>query len=161
MELLEARSLPLRNYLMKYVVPSLTDAILDCCKIKVEDPVDFLVAAALLLDKLPLFRWAQAEGFSLSVRQAEHLLRNNQWVKRTVGRKAKDQSQQQRSRKNLLMFAAIFSTWRKGSKVPQLASGMFHDRNIPIATTSNLKQACMKTPWILWFAGISSETHPE
>lgn len=45
MELLEARSLPLRNYLMKYVVPSLTDAILDCCKIKVEDPVDFLVAA--------------------------------------------------------------------------------------------------------------------
>lgn len=44
-ELLEARSLPLRNYLMKYVVPSLTDAILDCCKIKVEDPVDFLVAA--------------------------------------------------------------------------------------------------------------------
>lgn len=43
MELVEARSLPLRNYLMKYVVPSLTDAILDCCKIKVEDPVDFLV----------------------------------------------------------------------------------------------------------------------
>lgn len=42
---MEARSLPLRNYLMKYVVPSLTDAILDCCKIKVEDPVDFLVAA--------------------------------------------------------------------------------------------------------------------
>lgn len=44
-ELLEARSLPLRNYLMKFVVPSLTDAILDCCKIKVEDPVDFLVPA--------------------------------------------------------------------------------------------------------------------
>lgn len=42
-ELLEARALPLRNYLMKYVMPSLTDAILDCCKIKVEDPVDFLV----------------------------------------------------------------------------------------------------------------------
>ncbi|XP_041815008.1 adenylate kinase 7-like [Chelmon rostratus] len=53
-ELLEARSLPLRNYLMKYVMPSLTEAMLDCCKIKPEDPVDFL---------------------------AEHLLRNNQQEK--------------------------------------------------------------------------------
>ncbi|KAM6906142.1 adenylate kinase 7-like [Lycodopsis pacificus] len=50
-ELLEAHSLPLRNYLMKHVMPSLTEAMLDCCKIKPEDPVDFL---------------------------AEHLLRNNQ-----------------------------------------------------------------------------------
>lgn len=50
-ELLEARCLPLRNYLMKYVMPSLTEAMLECCKIKPEDPVDFL---------------------------AEHLLRNNQ-----------------------------------------------------------------------------------
>ncbi|XP_031717540.1 adenylate kinase 7a [Anarrhichthys ocellatus] len=50
-ELLEAHSLPLRNYLMKHVMPSLTEAMLDCSKIKPEDPVDFL---------------------------AEHLLRNNQ-----------------------------------------------------------------------------------
>uniref|UniRef100_UPI0037E8AD03 adenylate kinase 7-like n=1 Tax=Semicossyphus pulcher TaxID=241346 RepID=UPI0037E8AD03 len=50
-ELLEVRCLPLRNYLMKYVMPSLTDAMLECSKIKPEDPVDFL---------------------------AEHLLRNNQ-----------------------------------------------------------------------------------
>ncbi|XP_018538054.1 LOW QUALITY PROTEIN: adenylate kinase 7-like [Lates calcarifer] len=50
-ELLEAHSLPLRNYLMKYVMPSLTEAMLECCKIKPDDPVDFL---------------------------AEHLLRNNQ-----------------------------------------------------------------------------------
>ncbi|XP_074540804.1 adenylate kinase 7-like [Halichoeres trimaculatus] len=49
-ELLEARCLPLRNYLMKYVMPSLTEAMLECSKIKPEDPVDFL---------------------------AEHLLRNN------------------------------------------------------------------------------------
>ncbi|XP_037606367.1 adenylate kinase 7a isoform X2 [Sebastes umbrosus] len=49
-ELLEAHSLPLRNYLMKYVMPPLTDAMLDCSKIKPDDPVDFL---------------------------AEHLLRNN------------------------------------------------------------------------------------
>ncbi|XP_028253226.1 adenylate kinase 7-like [Parambassis ranga] len=41
-ELLEAQSLPLRNYLMKYVIPSLTEAMLECCKIKPEDPVDFL-----------------------------------------------------------------------------------------------------------------------
>ncbi|XP_075940608.1 adenylate kinase 7a [Anarhichas minor] len=50
-ELLEAHSLPLRNYLMKHVMPSLTEAMLDCSKIKPEDPVDFL---------------------------ADHLLRNNQ-----------------------------------------------------------------------------------
>uniref|UniRef100_A0A667Z6Q8 Adenylate kinase 7a n=1 Tax=Myripristis murdjan TaxID=586833 RepID=A0A667Z6Q8_9TELE len=50
-ELLEAQSLPLRNYLMKYVMPSLTEAMLECCTVKPEDPVDFL---------------------------AEHLLRNNQ-----------------------------------------------------------------------------------
>ncbi|KAG7222689.1 hypothetical protein INR49_026298 [Caranx melampygus] len=42
LELLEARSLPLRNYLMKYVMPSLTEAMSECCKIKPEDPVDFL-----------------------------------------------------------------------------------------------------------------------
>ncbi|XP_044025237.1 adenylate kinase 7-like [Siniperca chuatsi] len=50
-ELLEAHCIPLRNYLMKYVMPSLTEAMLECSKIKPEDPVDFL---------------------------AEHLLRNNQ-----------------------------------------------------------------------------------
>uniref|UniRef100_A0A673CWZ7 Adenylate kinase 7a n=1 Tax=Sphaeramia orbicularis TaxID=375764 RepID=A0A673CWZ7_9TELE len=50
-ELLEARSLPLRNYLMKYVMPSLSEAMVECCKIKPDDPVDFL---------------------------AEYLLRNNQ-----------------------------------------------------------------------------------
>ncbi|XP_070782037.1 adenylate kinase 7-like [Enoplosus armatus] len=50
-ELLETSSLPLRNYLMKYVMPSLTAAMLECSKIKPEDPVDFL---------------------------AEHLLKNNQ-----------------------------------------------------------------------------------
>ncbi|XP_034756516.1 adenylate kinase 7a [Etheostoma cragini] len=49
-DLLEAHALPLRNYLMKNVMPSLTEAMLECSKIKPEDPVDFL---------------------------AEHLLRNN------------------------------------------------------------------------------------
>ncbi|KAM8832109.1 adenylate kinase 7-like isoform 2-T2 [Spinachia spinachia] len=41
-ELLEAHSLPLRNYLMKYVMPPLSDAMLDCSKIKPEEPVEFL-----------------------------------------------------------------------------------------------------------------------
>ncbi|XP_030577485.1 adenylate kinase 7-like isoform X2 [Archocentrus centrarchus] len=41
-ELLEVQVLPLRNYLMKYVMPSLSEAMLECCKIKPEDPVDFL-----------------------------------------------------------------------------------------------------------------------
>ncbi|KAF7656295.1 hypothetical protein LDENG_00043930 [Lucifuga dentata] len=41
-ELQEARCLPLRNYLMKHVMPSLTEAMLDCCKFKPDDPVDFL-----------------------------------------------------------------------------------------------------------------------
>ncbi|KAJ8007321.1 hypothetical protein DPEC_G00116320 [Dallia pectoralis] len=41
-ELLEARSCPLRNYLMKDVIPSLSEAMLECCKAKPDDPVDFL-----------------------------------------------------------------------------------------------------------------------
>ncbi|XP_068609903.1 adenylate kinase 7-like [Brachionichthys hirsutus] len=41
-ELLEARSLPLRNFLMTYVMPTLTQALSDCCKIKPEDPVNFV-----------------------------------------------------------------------------------------------------------------------
>lgn len=42
-ELLEAQALPLRNYLMKHVMPSLTQAMLECSRIKPDDPVDFLV----------------------------------------------------------------------------------------------------------------------
>uniref|UniRef100_A0A8C3B032 Adenylate kinase 7a n=1 Tax=Cyclopterus lumpus TaxID=8103 RepID=A0A8C3B032_CYCLU len=49
LELQEAHSLPLRNYLMKYVMPSLTEAMLECTEIKPEDPVDFLVFAHLQL----------------------------------------------------------------------------------------------------------------
>ncbi|XP_051793005.1 adenylate kinase 7-like [Acanthochromis polyacanthus] len=41
-KILETRCLPLRNYLMKYVMPYLTEAMLECCKIKPEDSVDFL-----------------------------------------------------------------------------------------------------------------------
>ncbi|XP_032440398.1 adenylate kinase 7-like [Xiphophorus hellerii] len=41
-EMLEAKGLPLRNYLMKHVMPSLGEAMLECSKVKPEDPVDFL-----------------------------------------------------------------------------------------------------------------------
>ncbi|KAJ0061038.1 hypothetical protein NL108_004757, partial [Boleophthalmus pectinirostris] len=37
-----AQSLPLRVYLMKYVMPSLSEAMLECSKVRPEDPVDFL-----------------------------------------------------------------------------------------------------------------------
>ncbi|NXT69283.1 KAD7 kinase, partial [Chaetops frenatus] len=41
-ELLEAQSVPLRNYLMKNVMPTLMQGINECCRIRPEDPVDFL-----------------------------------------------------------------------------------------------------------------------
>lgn len=40
---MEACALPLRSYLMKIVIPPLSEALLDCSKIKPEDPVDYLV----------------------------------------------------------------------------------------------------------------------
>ena len=42
-ELLEAQSIPLRNYLMKHVMPTLTQGLIDCCKSRPEDPLDYLV----------------------------------------------------------------------------------------------------------------------
>ncbi|NXY48108.1 KAD7 kinase, partial [Ceuthmochares aereus] len=41
-ELLEAQSIPLRNYLMKNVMPLLVQGINECCNIRPDDPVDFL-----------------------------------------------------------------------------------------------------------------------
>ncbi|NWH80805.1 KAD7 kinase, partial [Piaya cayana] len=41
-ELLEVQSIPLRNYLMKNVMPLLMQGINECCKIRPDDPVDFL-----------------------------------------------------------------------------------------------------------------------
>uniref|UniRef100_A0A8C6IRY3 Uncharacterized protein n=1 Tax=Melopsittacus undulatus TaxID=13146 RepID=A0A8C6IRY3_MELUD len=42
-ELLEAQSVPLRNYLMRNVMPMLMQGINECCRIRPDDPVDFLV----------------------------------------------------------------------------------------------------------------------
>ncbi|KFQ39472.1 Adenylate kinase 7, partial [Mesitornis unicolor] len=43
-ELLEAQSIPLRNYLMQNVMPTLLRGINECCRIRPDDPVDFLVS---------------------------------------------------------------------------------------------------------------------
>ncbi|XP_060037002.1 adenylate kinase 7 [Erinaceus europaeus] len=41
-ELLETQSVPLRNYLMTYVMPTLMQGLNECCKVRPDDPVDFL-----------------------------------------------------------------------------------------------------------------------
>ncbi|KAM4690935.1 adenylate kinase 7 [Rhinophrynus dorsalis] len=41
-ELLEAQSVPLRNYLMKNVMPTIIQGLNECCKVRPDDPVDFL-----------------------------------------------------------------------------------------------------------------------
>ena len=51
-ELLEVRSIPLRNYLMQNVIPTLTEGLIEVCKLKPEDPVDYL--AEWLFKKNPV-----------------------------------------------------------------------------------------------------------
>ena len=41
-ETLEAASLPLRTSLMKHIMPTLTAGLLEVCKARPDDPVDFL-----------------------------------------------------------------------------------------------------------------------
>ena len=41
-EALEAVSAPLRNYLMRHVMPTLTQGLVEVCKARPEDPIDFL-----------------------------------------------------------------------------------------------------------------------
>lgn len=41
-EYLETQSVPLRNYLMSHVMPTLTKGLIECCKQKPEDPIDYL-----------------------------------------------------------------------------------------------------------------------
>lgn len=42
LEYLETQSVPLRNYLMSHVMPTLTKGLIECCKQKPEDPIDYL-----------------------------------------------------------------------------------------------------------------------
>ncbi|XP_045919021.1 adenylate kinase 7 isoform X1 [Micropterus dolomieu] len=41
-ELLEAQSVPMRNYLTEHVMPILTQGLIECCTSRPQDPVDFL-----------------------------------------------------------------------------------------------------------------------
>mmetsp|Transcript_20525 Transcript_20525/g.38172 ORF Transcript_20525/g.38172 Transcript_20525/m.38172 type:complete len:849 (+) Transcript_20525:165-2711(+) len=41
-ELLEARSEPLRAYLLKHVMPTLSEGLVETCRVKPDDPIDFL-----------------------------------------------------------------------------------------------------------------------
>ncbi|KAJ7990876.1 hypothetical protein DPEC_G00291450 [Dallia pectoralis] len=41
-DLLEEQTVPMRNYLMKTVMPTLTQGLLECCRIKPQEPIDFL-----------------------------------------------------------------------------------------------------------------------
>jgi len=40
---------PLRHYLMKYVFPTLTEALIEVAKLRPEDPIDFLVSIPFFL----------------------------------------------------------------------------------------------------------------
>ncbi|XP_044231976.1 adenylate kinase 7 [Thunnus albacares] len=51
-ELLEAQSVPMRNYLMEHVMPTLTQGLIECCTARPQDPVDFL--AEYLIKNNPL-----------------------------------------------------------------------------------------------------------
>lgn len=41
-QLLGARSVPLRQYLLNYVVPTVSDGLTEICRVMPEDPVDYL-----------------------------------------------------------------------------------------------------------------------
>jgi len=47
LEYLETQSEPLRNYLMTHVMPTLTKGLIECCNIRPEDPIDYLVISFL------------------------------------------------------------------------------------------------------------------
>lgn len=91
-EVLETRSIPLRNYLMKHVMPTLSQGLVECTKIRPEDPVDFLVRNVqyqrrITLPPPPLtsITFAGTSGIlflflcidCILVLQAEYLFKNN------------------------------------------------------------------------------------
>lgn len=45
--MLETHSIPLRNYLMRHVMPTLTEGLIEVCKVRPDDPVDYLVRISL------------------------------------------------------------------------------------------------------------------
>lgn len=59
-EMLEAQSVPLRNYLMKYVMPTLIEGLNECCKVRPDDPVDYMVRS---------HRWSPSLRYILVVKE--------------------------------------------------------------------------------------------
>lgn len=47
--MLEAHAAPLRSYLMKYVMPVLSSGLVEVCKVRPEDPIDYLVSFFMFL----------------------------------------------------------------------------------------------------------------
>ena len=81
-EMLEAKTLPLRNYLMCHVMPTVTQGLIEVCKTKPEDPVDYLVGIYMYHDSLLAvcinFRGSSSPHIVFSwFLQAEYLFKHN------------------------------------------------------------------------------------
>lgn len=61
-EVLELQSIPLRNYLMKHVMPTLTQGLIQCCQVRPDDPVDYLVSGCMFL-RLRLTKYDQMKVY--------------------------------------------------------------------------------------------------
>ena len=70
-EMLEAKTLPLRNYLMCHVMPTVTQGLIEVCKTKPEDPVDYLVGIHHMIHCLLHFH------HHIWFLQAEYLFKHN------------------------------------------------------------------------------------
>lgn len=82
LEALEARSLPLRHYLMKHVIPTLTQGLLECAKVKPDDPVDFL--AEYLFKHNPqtnLVEWEELQKSKLEAKEASRKKMMEEWLR--------------------------------------------------------------------------------
>lgn len=75
-EMLETRSMPLRNYLMKHVMPTLTEGLIEACKVKPDDPVDYLVSDVHNLNE----QKKPTAIYILFCFQAEYLFKHNPQV---------------------------------------------------------------------------------
>lgn len=49
-QLVEAQATPLRNYLMQNVMPTMTLGLIECCNVRPDDPIDFLVYECILIN---------------------------------------------------------------------------------------------------------------
>ena len=53
-EMLETQSIPLRNYLMQHVMPTLTEGLIEVSKVKPEDAIDYLVSPLVYPTPAPI-----------------------------------------------------------------------------------------------------------